>query len=65
MNGKRTVDSSSGLVSFKLHNLTKDHGWIYGSELSPGDPNQAPIIDLVQLLLVGMYLKWKDSGSGF
>lgn len=35
---------------------------IYGCELSPDDPNQAPIIDLVQLLLVGMYLKWKDSG---
>ena len=28
----------------------------------PDDPNQAPIIDLVQLLLVGMYLKWKGPG---
>ena len=63
MNGNRTGDSSSGLASFKLHNLTKDHARIYGCELScPDDPYQAPIIDLVQLLLVGMYLKWKDSG---
>ena len=52
----------SGLASFTLHNLTKDHGRIYRCELSPDDPNQGPIIDLVQLLLVGMYLKWKDSG---
>ena len=56
-NGNRTGDSSSGLASFTLHNLTKDHARIYGCELSPDDPNQAPIIDLVQLLLVGMYLK--------
>ena len=57
VNGNCTGDSSSGLASFKLHNLTKDHARIYGCELSPDDPNQAPIIDLVQLLLVGMYLK--------
>ena len=61
VNGNRTGDSSSGLASFKLHNLTKDHARIYGCELSPDDPNQAPTIDLVQLLLVGMYLKRKDS----
>lgn len=57
VNGNRTDDSSSGLASFTLHNLTKDHERIYGCELSPDEPNQAPVIDLVQLLPVGMYLR--------
>ena len=61
VNGNHTDDSSSGLASFTLHNLTKDHERIYRCKLSPDDSNQAPIIELVQLLLVGMYLKWKDS----
>lgn len=39
VNGNRTGDSSSGLASFTLHNLTKDHERIYGCELSPDDPN--------------------------
>lgn len=39
VNGNRTGDSSSGLASFTLHNLTQDHERIYGCELSPDDPN--------------------------
>ena len=63
VNGTRTDDSSSGQASFTLYNVTKDDERFYGCFLSPDDPNTGEITDLVQLVVVGMFRKYKPSDS--
>ena len=56
VNGTRTGDSSFGQASFTLYNVTKDDERFYGCLLTPDDPNELAISDLVQLAVVGMYI---------
>ena len=56
VNGTRTGDSSFGRASFTLYNVTKDDERFYGCLLTPDDPNELAISDLVQLAVVGMYI---------
>ena len=56
VNGTRTGDSSFGQASFTLYNVTKDDERFYGCLLTPDDPNELEIFDLVQLAVVGMYI---------
>ena len=56
VNGTRTGDSSSGQASFTLYNVTKNDERFYGSLLAPDDPGALEILDIVQLVVVGMYL---------
>ena len=56
VNGTRSGDSSSGLASFTLYDLTKDDERLYGCLLKPNNPNMREILDFVQLVVVGMYL---------
>ena len=60
VNGTRTVDPSSGQASFTLYNVTKDDERYYGCSLKPDSPNEGPIPDLVQLVVVGMYPSSSD-----
>ena len=60
VNGTRTVGSSSGQASFTLYNVTKDDERYYGCSLKPDSPNEGAIPDLVQLVVVGMYLSSSD-----
>lgn len=60
VNGNRTVGSSSGQASFTLYNVTKDDERYYGCSLKPDNPNEGAIPDLVQLVVVGMYLSSSD-----
>ena len=56
VNGTRTGDSSFGQASFTLYNVTKDDERFYGCLLTPDDPSEWAISDLVQLAVVGMYI---------
>ena len=56
VNGTRSGDSSSGQANFTLYDLTKDDARLYGCSLKPINPNLREIPDLVQLVVVGMYL---------
>ena len=56
VNGTRTGDSSFGQASFTLYNVTKHDERFYGCLLTPDDPNEPEISDLVQLAVVGMYI---------
>ena len=56
VNGTRTGDSSFGQASFTLYNVTKDDERFYGCLLTPDDPTEWAISDLVQLAVVGMYI---------
>ena len=56
VNGTRSSDSSSGQASFTLYDLTKDDERLYGCLLTPDNPNFQAVADLVQLVVVGMYL---------
>ena len=56
VNGTRTGDSSFGQSSFTLYNVTKDDEKFYGCLLTPDDPNELEISDLVKLAVVGMYI---------
>ena len=56
VNGTRTGDSSFGQAGFTLYNVTKDDERFYGCLLTPDDPNELEISDLVQLAVVGMYI---------
>ena len=56
VNGTRTGDSSFGRASFTFYNVTKDDERFYGCLLTPDDPNELAISDLVQLAVVGMYI---------
>ena len=60
VSGTRTVDPSSGQACFTLYNVTKDDERYYGCSLKPDDPNEDAIPDLVQLVVVGMYLSSSD-----
>ena len=60
VNGTRTVHSSPGQASFTLYNVTKDDERYYCCLLKPDDPNDGEIPDLVQLVVVGMYLSSSD-----
>ena len=56
VNGTRTGDSSSGQASFTLYNVTKNDERFYGCLLAPDNPDALEILDIVQLVVVGMYL---------
>ena len=56
VNGTRTGDSSFGLASFTLYNVTKDDERFYGCLLTPYDPNEPEISDLLELAVIGMYI---------
>ena len=56
VNGTRTGDWSSGQAMFTLYNVTKDDEGFYGCSLTPDNPNLGYLTDLVQLVVVGMYL---------
>ena len=56
VNGTRTGDSSSSQASFTLYNVTKDDERFYGCLLKPANPNSGYLTDLVQLVVLGMYL---------
>ena len=56
VNGTRQGDASSGQASFTLYDVTKDDVRLYGCVLTPYDPNWTEILDIVQLVVAGMYL---------
>ena len=63
VNGTRTGAYSSGQATFYLHNLRKEDQGLYCCELSSGNPHLELLIDLVQLVVVGMYLFRRTLGS--
>ena len=63
MNGTRSGDSSSGLASFTLYDLTKDDERLYICLLRPNNPNLQEIPDFVQLVVVGMYRFYRTLDS--